>query len=80
MIIFFLNDQVHILSKVKIINLKTKKSFEYLLVSAEDADFQQGKISVTSPVGKGLMGKKPGDVVEINTPKGILKLKVLKFY
>ncbi len=73
----FSNDQVHILSKVKIKNLKTKKSFEYLLVSAEDADFQQGKISVTSPVGKGLMGAKLGEKVKVNAPAGLLEFEIL---
>src|SRR3990172_1175250 len=51
----FPQEEVHILSKVKIKNLKTKKSFDYLLVSPEEADFHEGKISVTSPVGKGLI-------------------------
>ena len=73
----FSNDKVHILSKVKIKNLKTKKSFDYLLVSPEDADFQQGKISVTSPVGKGLMGAKLGEKVKVNAPAGLLEFEIL---
>ncbi|MCZ6701539.1 MAG: transcription elongation factor GreA [Ignavibacteria bacterium] len=73
----FSNDQVHILSKVKIKNLKTKKSFDYLLVSPEDADFQEGKISVTSPVGKGLMGAKLGEKVKVNAPAGLLEFEIL---
>jgi len=51
----FENGKVHILSKVKIKNLKNNKIFNYLLVSPEEADFQAGKISITSPVGKGLL-------------------------
>jgi len=69
--------QIGILSKVKIKNLKTKKSFDYLLVSPEEADFQEGKISVTSPVGKGLIGTKVGDKVKVKAPAGILEFEVL---
>ena len=56
----FPGDQIHILSEVKIKNLKTSKIFNYTLVSAEEADFQAGKISITSPVGQGIMGRKKG--------------------
>lgn len=73
----FSNDQVHILSNVKIKNLKTKKSFDYLLVSPEEADFQEGKISVTSPVGKGLMGAKLGEKVKVKAPAGLLEFEIL---
>ena len=74
----FSEDEVHILSKVTIKNLKTKKQFDYTLVSPEEADFQAGKISVTSPVGKGLMGTKVGDTVKVKVPAGLLELKILK--
>jgi transcription elongation factor GreA len=73
----FPQDQVHILSKVKIKNLKTQKIFDYMLVSPEEADFQEGKISVTSPVGKGLMGTKPGDKVKVKAPAGLLEFEIL---
>ena len=73
----FPQDKVHILSKVKIKNLKTQKVFNYLLVSPEEADFQEGKISVTSPVGKGLMGTKLGDKVKVKAPAGLLEFEVL---
>ena len=73
----FDNGKVHILSKVKIKNLKTKKSFEYTLVSPEEADFQAGKISITSPVGKGLMGAKTGEKVKVKAPAGILEFEIL---
>lgn len=71
------NDKVYILSRVKLRDLKTKDEFEYLLVSPEEADFEQDKISVTSPIGKGLLGKVKGDSVEIQVPAGLLKYKIL---
>ena len=73
----FQNDGAHILSKVKIKNLKTKKIFDYILVSPEEADFQAGKISVTSPVGKGLLGTKAGDKVDVKAPAGLLQFEIL---
>ncbi len=73
----FENGKVHILSKVKIKNLKNNKLFDYLLVSPEEADFQAGKISITSPVGKGLLNTKVGDKVKINAPAGILEYEII---
>lgn len=72
------DDEVHILSKVKIRNIKTKKVFEYLLVSPEEADFQTGKISVTSPVGQGLLGAKAGQKVQVKAPAGLLEFEILE--
>jgi len=74
----FTDDEVHILSEVKIKNLKTTTIFNYILVSPEEADFQAGKISVTSPVGHGLMGKKVGDKVKVKAPAGILDFEILE--
>jgi len=74
----FNHDEVHILSRVKIRNLKSKKVFEYLLVSPEEADFQAGKISITSPVGKGLLGGKVGEKIKIKVPAGLLELEILE--
>lgn len=68
--------KVSILSKVKVTNLATKKSFEYQIVSEKESDLKTGKISVASPIGKGLLGKIPGDIVEIKVPAGILKFSV----
>lgn len=68
--------KVSVLSKVKITNLKTKKEFLYHLVSEKEADLKLGKISVTSPIGKGLLGKKVGDVAKITVPAGTLELRV----
>ena len=68
--------KVSVLSKVKLTNLNTKKKVEYQLVSEQEADLKLGKISVTSPIGKGLLGKSKGETVEITAPSGILKFKV----
>ena len=72
------NDKVYILSNVKLRDVKTKREFMYKLVSPEEADFQQNKISVTSPIGKGLMGKTVGETVRINVPAGILNYEILE--
>ena len=69
--------EVHILSNVKVKNLNNSKTFEYLLVSPEEADFQQGKIALTSPVGNALMGSKVGEIVEAQVPAGTIKFKIL---
>jgi transcription elongation factor GreA len=70
-------DQVHILSKVVVKNLTNSNTYEYLLVSPEEADFQAGKISITSPVGQGLMGKKVGDKVKVKAPAGMLEFEII---
>ena len=67
---------VSILTKVKITNLANNKSMVYQIVSEKEADLKQSKISVTSPIGKGLLGKKVGEVAEVTAPTGILKFKV----
>ena len=71
------NDKIYILSRVKLKDLKTNENFEYLLVSPEESDFEEGKISVTSPIGKALLGKVKGESVEIKVPAGILRYKIL---
>ncbi|MHB1922480.1 MAG: transcription elongation factor GreA [Chitinophagaceae bacterium] len=65
--------KVSILSSVKITNLATKKSMVYKLVSESEADLKAAKISITSPIGQGLLGKKVGDVAEIKAPNGVVK-------
>ncbi|KXK56604.1 MAG: transcription elongation factor GreA [Chlorobi bacterium] len=70
------NDKVYILSTVKVLNRKTNRTTEYLMVSAEESDIEQGKLSVTSPIGKSLMGKTVGDVVEVNVPAGKITLEI----
>jgi transcription elongation factor GreA len=72
------NDKVYILSKVKLRDLKTKEIVDYILVSPEEADFDKNKISVTSPIGKGLLGKLPGDTIKIPVPAGTLEYKILE--
>lgn len=72
------NDKVYILSKVKVKDSKNGKAIEYQIVSPEEADFDSNKISATSPIGKGLMGKKVGDVIEIKVPAGSLKYTILE--
>ena len=68
--------KVSILSKVTVQNVATKKSMEYQIVSESEADLKAKKISVTSPIGKGLLGKIVGDVAEIETPGGMIKFKI----
>ena len=68
--------KVSVLSKVKITNLKTKKVLEYHLVSEKEADLKSGKISVNSPIGKGLLGKSIGEVAEISVPAGTLEFRI----
>ncbi len=70
--------RVSILTKVTLTNLGTKKTVTYQIVSESEADLKLGKISVTSPIGKGLLGKVPGDVAEVNVPAGVIKFKVEK--
>jgi len=72
------SDEVHLLSTVKIKNLKTKKIVEYLLVSPEEADFQEGKVSITSPVGQGLMGKRVGDKIQVKAPAGLMEFELIE--
>ena len=71
------NDKIYILSRVKIKDLKTKDEFEYLLVSPEEANFEANKISVTSPIGKALLGKTKGETVDIKVPAGLLKYHIV---
>ncbi len=71
------NDKIYILSRVKLVDLKTNEQFEYLLVSPEESNFEANKISVTSPIGKALLGKTKGETVEIKVPVGLLTYKIL---
>ncbi len=65
------------LSIVKIKNLDNKMEFEYTLVADAVSDLSQGKLSVNSPIGKGLLGKEVGDITEIEVPNGIMKFEIL---
>ncbi|WP_396151519.1 transcription elongation factor GreA [Flavobacterium sp.] len=67
-----------VLSNVKIKNQANGMEMKYTLVAESEADLKTGKISVTSPIGKGLLGKSVGDVAEITVPNGVLKFEVLE--
>lgn len=69
--------KVTILTKVTIINMATKKTVTYQIVGDKEADLKLGKISSSSPIGKGLMGKVKGQVAEVEVPNGKLKFKVV---
>lgn len=70
-------DKVLALSIVKIRNLNTKAEMTFTLVAETEADIKMGKISVNSPIGTGLLGKKVGEVVEIQVPAGLVKFEIL---
>jgi transcription elongation factor GreA len=70
--------KVLVLSKVKIKNQENGMELSYLLVADGEADLAAGKISVNSPIGKGLLGKSVGDVAEINIPNGVIKFEILE--
>ena len=72
------DDKVYIGATVELKDLTKKKALTYTLVSPEEADFEEGKISTVSPIGKGLLGKEEGDEVEIEVPAGKLHYKILK--
>ena len=68
--------KVSILTKVTLTNLGTKKQVTYKIVSEKEADLKAGKISVTSPIGRGILGKHIGDTAEVQAPAGVLKFKI----
>lgn len=68
--------KVSILTKVTLTNLGTKKQVTYKIVSEKEADLKAGKISVTSPIGKGILGKKVGETAEVQAPAGMLRFKI----
>ena len=68
--------KVSILTKVTLTNLNTKKTVTYQVVSEKEADLKVGKISVTSPIGQGILGKQVGEVAEVKAPVGLLKFKI----
>ncbi len=72
--------RVSILTKVTVTNMGTKKTVTYHIVSEGEADLKAGKISVTSPIGGGLLGKAVGDVADVTVPAGQLKFKIEKIF
>ena len=69
------SDIVQILTKVEMTNLATKAKMSYTIVSENEADLRQGKISIKTPIAQGLLGKKVGDEVEIKIPRGVIKIR-----
>lgn len=72
------NSKALVLSTVKIKNLANDQTMTYKLVTESEADLKSGKISVSSPIGKGLLGKSVGEVAEVQVPSGTLKLKIVE--
>ena len=69
---------IQILNKIKLKNLKNNAIVEYTLVSESEANLKEGKIAITTPIGKGLVGKKKGETVEIQVPAGKLQFEILE--
>ena len=68
--------KVSILTKVTLVNMKTSKKVTYQIVSEKEPDLKVGKISVTSPIGQGVLGKQVGEIAEVKAPAGLLKFKI----
>ncbi|HRZ40479.1 MAG TPA: transcription elongation factor GreA [Candidatus Omnitrophota bacterium] len=71
-------DKIYIGARVTLLDVKSSEEVQYMLVSPEEADFEANKLSMLSPIGKGLMGKAVGQEVELEVPAGKLKYKILK--
>ena len=71
-------DEVQLLNKVTIRNLKNKAQVTYTIVTETEANLREGKISITTPIAKGLLGHKVGDKVEVHAPAGVMKFEILK--
>lgn len=72
------NEQIHIGSKIKVENIKMGKTFDYKIVGSNESNPREGKISDESPIGIALLGRKVGDVIEVDAPAGVIALKVLE--
>ena len=72
------NSKVFILSHVKIRNISNNFVMEYTLVAENEADLKLKKISIDSPIGKGLLGKKVGDIADVTTPNGVVKFEIIE--
>ena len=70
--------KVLILSKVKLLNLQNNKEVSYTIVPDNEADFKLGKISISSPIAKGLLGKSVDEQVDITVPAGVMKFKIIE--
>ena len=72
------SDSIALLSKVEMTNLTTGAKMNYTIVSPHEANLREGKISINSPIGKALLNKKVGDIIEVTVPIGLLKLRIDK--
>ncbi len=72
------DDKVYVGAVVELRDLDRERELRYILVDEEEADYSQGKISITAPVGRSLLGGKEGDTITINVPSGILRYQILK--
>lgn len=70
--------EVQILTRVKIKNIKTGQIMSYMIVSESEANFKEGKLSVTTPIAKGLLGKKVGQTASVTVPSGVLEFEVVE--
>ncbi len=70
-------DKVQLLSKVKVLNVANKMIMEFTIVGESEADFSKGKLAVTTPIGKALLGHSKDEIVEAQVPQGVLKFKIL---
>ncbi|MEA4984626.1 Transcription elongation factor GreA [bioreactor metagenome] len=70
-------NEVQILNRVKIKNLKTGQVMSYMIVSESEANLKEGKLSVTTPIAKGLLGKKVGDTANVQVPSGLMEFEIV---
>ena len=70
------SDKAYIGAKLKLVDIDSKEEMDYMLVTEDEADYEEGKISISSPVGRALLGCKIGDIVNIKVPAGVLKYKI----
>ena len=69
-------DRIGLLSRVEITNLGNNRQMTYTLVNSHEANLQEGKISIKSPIGQALLGKEAGDTIDVRVPAGLLKLRI----
>jgi transcription elongation factor GreA len=70
-------DEVQILTRVKIKNVKNNQTMSYLIVSESEANLKEGKLSVATPIAKGLLGKKIGEIAEVDVPSGKMEFEIV---
>ena len=70
-------DKVSMMNKVKVENLTMKRVMEFVIVGETEADFSKGRLAVTTPIAKALLGHSKGEIVEAKVPSGVLKFKIL---